>query len=193
MATAPRGVQLSPQQQADLASLAYELGHNPKTRPGLAKLVEQINPDRAARSFRDVSQSNELAKLRAEIDDKLDLKGARAAKERSEQEKEALKTRYTDEQIAEIGKRMEQEGMSSWKSAAVLYAADHPESDPSLRPPPPSERPGATWEFPTVAGKDGKQMDFKSFAADPRTHSLNAAYNIITEFKRKSLSPAFGR
>jgi len=86
-------VQLSPQQQADLASLAYELGHNPKTRRGLAKLVHEINPARAAQSFKDVVQEEKFTQLERKIEDKLDMSGARAAKEKQDQQKAALSGR----------------------------------------------------------------------------------------------------
>ena len=46
--------QLSLDQQADLASLAYELGHNPKTRPYMARLVAAVDPHRARAAFPDV-------------------------------------------------------------------------------------------------------------------------------------------
>lgn len=184
--------QLTPQQQADLASLAYGLAHNPKTRAGLAKLVKEISPERAARSFRDVDQDDKFEAFKAEIEDKVDLKGARAAKSKQDEQKAKLAERYDEKQLEGIEAVATKFGLNDLEAAAVLYAHEHPESDPTLQPPSPQERPGATWEFPTVKGKDGKEMDFKSFAADPRTHSLNAAYNIITEFKSKSLSPALG-
>ncbi len=186
-------VKLTPQQQADLASLAYELGHNPKTRKGLAKLVKEINPERAAASFRDVDQEDRFETFKADIEDKLDLKGAKAAKEKADAQKSKLAERYDEKQLGEIEAVMGRYGLSDWDAGAVLYANEHPESDPTLQPPPPSERPGATWEFPTVKGRDGKDMAFKDFAADPRTASLNAAYSVISEFKNKSLSPAFRR
>jgi hypothetical protein len=184
-------VHLTAQQQADLASLAYELGHNPQTRKDLAKLVKKINPERAARSFRDVEQDDKFEAFKSEIEDKVDLKGARAAKSKQDEQKQKLAERYDEKQLAGIEEVATKFGLSDLDAAAVLYAHEHPESDPALQPPAAHERPGATWEFPTVRGRDGKEMDFKSFAADPRTHSLNAAYNIITEFKNNKLSPAF--
>ncbi len=186
-------VTLTPQQQADLAFLAYELGHNPKTRKGLAKLVKEINPERAAASFRDVDQEDKLETFKAEIEDKLDLKGAKAAKAEQDRQKAELAERYDEKQLGEIESVMSRYGLSDWKAGAVLYASEHPESDPTLQPPPPEQRPGATWEFPTVNGRDGKPMDFKEFAKDVRGNSLNAAYSVISEFKNKSLSPAFRR
>lgn len=185
--------QLTPQQQADLASLAYELGHNPKTRKGLAKLVREINPQRAAASFRDVEQEDKFESFKSDIEDKLDLKGAKAAKAKQDEQRSKLAERYDDKAMEGIEAVAARYGMSDLDAAAVLYAHENPASDPSFGPPSPEQRPGATWEFPTVKGRDGKDMDFKAFAADPRTHSLNAAYNVISEFKNKSLSPAFRR
>jgi hypothetical protein len=187
---APR---LTPQQQADLATLAYNLGHNPETRKDLAKLVKKIDPQRAARSFADVDQVDKLEAFRTEIEEKLDLKGAKAAKDKADEQRAKLAERYDEKRMEAIEAEAARLGTSDLESAAIVYAHRSGETDPSVQPPSPSERPGATWEFPTVAGKDGKQMDFKSFAADPRTHSLNAAYNVITEFKNKSLSPGFRR
>lgn len=190
MAVQPR---LSAQQQADLASLAYELGHNPKTRRGLAKLVREINPQRAATSFRDVDQEDKFEAFKSEVEDKIDLRGAKAAKQKHDDQRAKLSDRYDEKQIEGIEAVATQYGLSDLDAAAVLYAHSNPASDPTLGPPSAGERPGATWEFPTVKGRDGKDLDFKSFAADPRTHSMNAAYNIISEFKNKSLSPGFRR
>jgi hypothetical protein len=184
---------LTAQQQADLATLMYGLAQDPKTRKDLARLVKKVNPERAATSFRDVDQEERFETLKADLEEKFDLKGARAAKAKQDEQRARLAERYSPEQVTEVEAIATRYGMSDLDAAAVLYAHEHPESDPTLQPPAPHERPGATWEFPTVAGKDGKAMDFKSFAADPRTSSLNAAYSVITEFKNKSLSPAFAR
>jgi hypothetical protein len=192
MAAAPQRVALSPQQQADLASLMYELSQG-DTRKDLAKLVKKKFPERAAKSFRDVEQEEQVETRFAEIEDKLDLKGAKAAKQKQDEQRAKLADKYGEDQLKGIDEVATRYGLSDLDAAAVLYANEHPEIDPTLQPPPPGERPGATWEFPTVAGKDGKPMDFKTFAADPKTHSLNAAYGVITEFKNKSLSPAFRR
>ena len=193
MAQAPqqRRINLTAQQQADLASLAYELGHNPQTRKGLAALVKKISPERAARSFKDVDQEDKFETFKADVEDRLDLKGAKAAKAKEDEQRTRLGERYDEKQIEAIDAVRTRFGMSDWDAAAVLYSHETGESDPTLKPPAADQRPGATWEFPTVPGKDGKPMDFKAFAADPRTHSLNEAYRAIGEFKNKSLSPAF--
>lgn len=182
---------LSVEQQADLASLLYELGHNPQTRSGLAQLVHKVDPQRAKASFPDIVQEARFAALERKVADQLDVKGARAQKDKYDRQKEKLKDRYSDEQLGEIEKEMTRIGTPDWEAGAVLYAAAHPEHDPTHSPPRPDERPGATWEFPTVNGQDGKPLSFKDFAADPRRHSLNAAYNIISEFKNGRLPNSF--
>ena len=193
MAQAPQRVNLSPQQQADLSSMFYELSHDPTTRDAAAALVAKKFPDRAKRSFRDVEQKRELAEWQTAVEDKIDLKGAKAAKAKQDEQRTKLAERYSEDHMKGIDAVAAELGISDLDSAAIIYSHRNPETDPTLQPPSPADRPGATWEFPTVRGKDGKEMDFKSFAADPKTHSLNAAYNIITEFKNNKLSPAFRR
>jgi hypothetical protein len=185
--------QLSLEQQQDLASLAYELGHNPQTREGLASLVFKLNPQRARQSFPDVAQSVKFKELERKIDEKIDLHGARAAQEKVNAERDAVKARYSEDEFLKIEKELERTGGHSYEDAAILYAAKHGPADPRDMPPDPSERPGARWEFPTVQGRDGRELDFKHFAADPSKHSLNAAYNVIHEFKQSRLSPGFRR
>jgi hypothetical protein len=184
---------LSVEQQADLASLLYELGHNPSTRQGLAQLVNKVDPQRARASFPDVAQQAQFARLEQKIDQKLQRDEAQKAKEQHDRQREKLRERYSDEQIGEIEKERNRIGGGTWDDAAVLYAAKNPEADPRYQPPSQSERPGAKWDFPTVAGKDGKPMSFKDFAADPRTHSMDAAYQVISEFKNAKLSQPFRR
>lgn len=187
---------LTPQQQADLASLAYGLAHNPKTRAGLAKLVKEISPERAAKSFRDVEQDERFEAFKAEIEDKVDLKGAKAAKSKQDEQKAKLAERYDEKQLEGIEAVATKFGLSDLDAAAVLYAHESGESDPTMRPRHPDPVKDATWEFPTVAGKDGKPMPFKEFASDLKGASLNAAYRTIDElnsFKNKTLSPAFRR
>ncbi|MBO0863564.1 MAG: hypothetical protein J2P16_00630 [Mycobacterium sp.] len=182
---------LSLEQQADLASLAYELGHNPKTRPYMARLIAEVDPQRARAAFPDVVQAAQFAKLKRDVAEQLDLSGARAQKAKFDEQRAKLKERYSEEELTKIGEVMSRFGTPDWEAGAVLYANEHPHADPRLQPPREDERPGATWEFPTVPGRDGKMLDFRTFASDPRRHSLDAAYNIISEFKNSRLSPAF--
>ena len=183
---------LSVEQQADLASLAYELGHNPQTRAGLAQLVNHVDPQRARASFPDIVQANQFAALERKIDQRLATEAAEKQKAKYDSQRAKLKDRYSEEQLGEISKEMQRSGTVDWEDGAILYAARHPEADPRYQPPP-HEAPSSKWEFPTVAGRDGKTMSFKDFASDPRTHSNNAALQMITDFRRASLSQPFRR
>ena len=182
---------LSVEQQADLASLLYELGHNPQTREGLARLVNVVDPQRARASFPDVVNRHQFAALERKIDQRLATEQAEKQKARYDEQRNGLKDRYSEEQIGEIQKEMARAGVVDWNDGAVLYAAKNPESDPRYQPP--DQVPTAKWEFPTVNGRDGKPMSFKDFAADPRTASMNAAYAVIKEFKNTNLSRPFRR
>lgn len=183
---------LTVEQQADLAALAYELGHNPQTRDGLAHLVNKVDPQRARASFPDVVAKSQFAQLEQKVEQRFAKAEAEKQKERYERQRDRLKDRYSDEQIGEISKEMQRAGVTDWEDGAVLYAAKRPEADPRYQPSP-QERPSAKWEFPTVAGRDGKPMSFKDFAADPRTASMDAAYSVISEFKNANLSRPFRR
>src|SRR5215475_7827003 len=147
-------------QQADLASLAYELGHNPKTRSELAHLVNKVNPARARASFPDVVQEERFKTLQRKVEDLVDVNGARAAKARLDAQKAGLKERYSDEEIGKIEQVMDRFGTHDYEAGAVLYAHQNGGGDPRDMPPDPADRPGATWEFPTVSGRDGKALDF---------------------------------
>lgn len=183
---------LSVEQQADLAALAYELGHNPQTRDGLAHLVNKVDPQRARASFPDVVAKSQFAQLEQKVEQRFAKAEAEKQKAQHEAQRNGLKDRYSEEQIGEIAKEMTSAGITDWENAAILYAAKNPASDPRYSPPP-QERPSAKWEFPTVAGRDGKMLSFKEFAADPRTASMDAAYSVISEFKNANLSRPFRR
>ena len=182
---APRR-QLTPQEMADLSSVFYELAHDEKLRPYVAKLVEHKFPQRAS-SFSDVKQKDEIAKLRQEIAQDKQLQKASEMTRALEKERDELVTtgRYTKEQTDDIKKIIDRHGGTlNYNQAAVLYAHENPSTDPTSRPP---EYPtGRTWEFPTVHGRDGKPIAFKDFIADPTTAAHNAAYTVISEFKKRS-------
>lgn len=183
---------LSVEQQADLAALAYELGHNPQTRADLARIVNKVDPQRARASFPDIVQQSQFAQLKNDIEQRFARDAAEKEKARYERQRDALKDRYSAEQIGDIEKEMTRAGVTNWEDGAVLYAAKNPASDPRYQPPP-QERPSAKWEFPTVPGRDGKMMTFKDFAHDPRSASMDAAYSVISEFKNANLSRPFRR
>jgi hypothetical protein len=183
---------LSVEQQADLAALAYELGHNPQTRHGLAHLVNKVDPQRARASFPDVVQHSQFQQLEQKVERRFAQAEAEKQKAAREAQRGALRDRYSDEQITEIEKEMTRAGTSNWEDGAILYAAKNPASDPRYQPPP-QDAPNSKWEFPTVPGKDGKPMSFKEFAHDPKTASNNTAYQMIHQFRNQNLSSGFRR
>jgi hypothetical protein len=189
-------LQLSPEQQQDLANLAFTLGHHPKTRGMIAQAVKEIDERRYNTSFRDIAEQQRFEAYRKDLEEKLDVSGARAEKARQDAAKVKLTERYGESQMAGIEATMTKYGMKDWDAAATLYAAQNGDSDPTLRPPRPDPRRDATWEFPTVEDQNGKPMGFKEFANDLRGASMNAAYRTIDElnaFKNRTLSPAFHR
>ena len=187
---APRR-QLTPIEMADLSRMFFELSHDPKTRKQVAKLVKEKFPDRAS-SFSDVDMQEQIEALRNEQEQKEQLAQARQFQfELDKQRGELITTgRYNEDQVKDIEKIIARHGSTlDYNTAAVLYAHENPPNGGSEGPPP-DERPGATWEFPTVSGKDGKPLAFADFAANPTAAAQNAAYQVITEFKRRNVGTA---
>jgi len=183
---------LNIEQQADLASLLYELGHNPQTRDEQARLIAKIDPQRARASFPDVVQRAQFAELKRDIEQKFAKEAADKQKAQHDAQRDKLRDRYSDEQIGEIEKVRSRLGGGTWNDAATIYASENPQADPRYQPPPRPHR-DAKWDFPTVPGRDGKPLSFKEFAADTKTASMDAAYSIIDEFKNRNLSSGFRR
>jgi hypothetical protein len=175
--------QLTPQEMADLSNMFFELSHDPKTRPYVAKLVEHKFPDRAA-SFTDVKQSNEVQALRNEIAQRDQLAQAKEMQRALDAQRDRLveSGRYTREQTTEIKQIIDRHGGTlDYDQAAVLYAHEKPPTNPQDAPPLPG-RMDARWEFPTVQGRDGKPIPFGDFAKDPNAAAHNAAYAVIDGF-----------
>lgn len=192
----PQQLQLTLEQQQDLANLAFVLGHHPKTRSTMAAAVKEIDERRYNASFRDIAEKERFDAYRKELEEKLDVSGVRAAKAQQEAAKAKLSERYGEAGVAAIEQTMQKYGLTDYNAGAVLYGHETGNSDPTMRPPKPDPRRDATWEFPTVEDKDGKPLGFKEFANDLRGASFNAAYRAIDEiqaFKNRSLSPAFHR
>ena len=175
--------QLTPNQMADLSGLMDELAHDPKTRPYIAKLVAHKFPDRA-RSFTDVAMADQIAGLRQEIANREYQRNQADIEAKANAEREKLvSSGYSKEQVDEIKAEMDKHHITDWDAGRVLYQHYHKPTDKEMEPLA-AERPGATWEFPTVNGRDGKPIPFKDFAANPSAAANNAAYQAITEFKR---------
>jgi hypothetical protein len=179
--------QLTPNEMAELSSMFFELSHDPKMRPYVAKLVKAKFPDKAA-SFNDVEQADQLQALRNELAQKDQLSQAREFQRALDKQRDDLVAsgRYTTEQTAEIKQIIDRHGSTlDYNQAAVLYAHEKPPVN-HMDGPPDDQRPGATWEFPTVNGRDGKPIPFADFAKNPNAAAQNAAYTVISEFKKRS-------
>ena len=189
-------LQLTLEQQQDLANLAFVLGHHPKTRATIAGAVKELDERRYNTSFRDVAEKERFDAYRKELEEKLDVSGARALKTAQEAQKAKLVERYGNDGVTAIEATMKKYGLNDYDAGAVLYGHESGGGDPSMRPPRPDPRRDATWEFPTVEGRDGKPLGFKEFANDLKGATLNAAYRAIDDiqaFKNRSLSPQFNR
>src|SRR5580700_11600358 len=115
--------QLDPTTQADLASLFFQLSHDPKTRKKIGKLVKEFKPDSPhAAAFADVG-----------IDDKFEsFKAEQEAKELKRQQDDVLRQmnakrsallvggpdgngpKYSEEDVKKIEKLMESKGISDY-------------------------------------------------------------------------------
>jgi hypothetical protein len=186
-------INLSPQDMARLSTLLYKMSHDPKTREDTARVMARVDPQ-AAKAFADVQLKDQFAQFRKEMEDeKLRERVAQAQTKQRDQRKQ-LAGRFSEEQIVEIEKNyMTPLGLGDYLAASKIYAADNPATHPELIVPPEVESGGATWEFPTVPGKDGKMLSFEDFAKNPVKASRDAAIQVITEFKRARLPGAFQR
>jgi hypothetical protein len=180
-------VQLDPATMADLSGLFYELAHDKETRKDIAKLVKKKFPDRAA-SFTDIDNQEAIEALEAKHLEREQLaEGRRIQAELNKQRQDLIDSgRYDEKSVGEIEKIIERHGHAiNYETASILYSHENPPANPQDGPPD-DQRIGATWEFPTVNGKDGKAIPFAEFAKDPNSAAHNAAYSVITEFKKRS-------
>ena len=185
------GPQLSPADMDRLSRLAYSLAHNEKTRPYFAQLVKAVDPQ-SSKAFSDVFLDQKLAQFKKQFDDeRLQEKMNKVAENRDAQKNAVIKKRgYNADQVKALENIQVQYGFTDWNAAADIYAQRNPPDDPRLKPPPEMTN-GASWDFPTVPGPDGKMLTFKDYIQDPRKHSKNTAIQMITEFKRGRLPAAF--
>jgi hypothetical protein len=187
-------IRLSPQDMDRLSRLAFSLSHNEKTRAQFANLVKEVDPN-SAKAFGDVFLEQKFNAFTKKFEDERLAERMQGAQQyRARQKNDVIKKRgFSTEQVADVEKLMTHYGVNDWEAAADIYAQRNPPENPDLKPPPEIEHGGATWEFPTVAGKDGKMLSFEDFRKDPIGASRNAAIKVITEFKRNRLPGAFQR
>lgn len=172
---------LSPEAQADLANLFFQLSQDPKTRKEIGKLVRKHRPDTPhAMAFKDVEieekfesfeeaqAKKDLERQNAEILNRMNAQRARllTAEDGGRQ--------YSEDDVKKIEALMQRKGISDYEDGATLYAATLPPVDPR-----PGDEPipqhGSTWEFPR----------WSDFGSDPVKASRNEAHQAITELMRK--------
>lgn len=186
--------QLSPQEMADLSTLAFRIAHSdkPGVREHFAMLVNAVDPQVAKGAFGDVMIRRELAAFKKTFEDERQQeKMARVLEENENQKKKVLARYGNSEKVAsELDQIRTEFGISDWNGAALIYAGRNPPENPDLKPPP-DALDGSTWEFPTVPGPDGQMLKFSDYIKDPRKYSNKTAYSMITDFKRGKLPAAF--
>jgi len=183
---------LSPQEMEKLSRFMFNMSHNPKYRAKVAEAAKEIDPSFNG-AFTDVFLEKKFDDLTKKFEDeRLAERMQRAQQTRESQKTEVIKKRgFNDDQVKAVEQVMTHYGVNDWEAAADIYAQRNPPDDPNMKPPPEIEHGGATWEFPTVPGKDGKMMGFDEFRKNPAGASRNAAIQVITEFKRNRLPGAF--
>ena len=185
-------VKLSPQDMDRLSRLMVTMSQRPETRPMLAEMVSKVDPE-SAKAFGDVFLEKKFNEFKKSFqDERLQEKMERAQSSRENQKRSVIDKRgFSDDQVKQVETLMTHYGVNDWEAAADIYAQRNPPDDPNMKPPPEIEHGGATWEFPTVPGKDGKMLSFDDFRKNPQGASRNAAIQVITEFKRNRLPGAF--
>jgi hypothetical protein len=180
-------INVPPMEMVRISNFIARAAHHPELRAQVADLFMKGDPNGLGKAFQDVALDRRFQALEKKMADK-ELQGqineARAAQTK---DKKVLvdSGRYSEEQIGDIEKLMTARGYHSYKDAAILYEADHPPEPKS------HDYPSASWEFPTVEGKDGKMIPFDKFKKDPIGASRNAAMRVIDTFKHRTLPPQF--
>src|SRR5258707_7431881 len=179
-----------------LSRFMYNMSHNEKYRHVVAAAAKDLDPSMIG-AFKDVSLEQKFNQFTKKFEDeRLAERMQRAQQAREYQKSEVIKKRgFNDDQVNGVEQVMTHYGVHDWEAAADIYAQRNPPDDPSMKPPPEIEHGGATWEFPTVEGLDGKMIPFKDFVKDPKGSSRNAAIRTIQGFMRNraQLPASFAR
>ncbi len=160
---------LDPQTAQALGELMHKLAHNPKSRKAVAKLVKEVDPDRAA-AFTDIEIEDKIEALRTDWDNReLERTKDETTRRLAKQRADLLGKGYTEDQIKEIEEKvMPKYGMSDYEAAAILWSHENPPSRPS---PAEKRHNGTHWEFPM----------FEQYSTDAKKASLDRAYETIDE------------
>lgn len=156
--------QLSPEAQAQLAKLATDLAHNPKTRKKFAGLVREIDP---SKRFPDVEADDLREEMTREFEKRDQKRESERALAVQEAQRSALSSRYEEKDIVEIEKLMEKKGISSYEDGAILYAATVKPSTPTYA------ADDHRWTLPKMEIKD-----FGNLKQDSRSKAMQAVDDI---------------
>lgn len=163
-------IELDAAAQADLAQLAVEVANNPGTRKDFARLVKKVQP---GRRFPDVEVEDIRAEVRQEFETRdLELQKQKAGR-KLERERAEVADQYDEKAMGEIEALMEKHGLSDYKLAARLYAADAKPARPT---------PGADDHRYTLPNIDIK--DFNNLKQISRSKAYQAVDEIVANRTR---------
>ena len=173
---------LDPTVAADLARLALDLSHNPKTRKQFGKLVREVKPDSShARAFSDIDLDDRMSEFERKQEEKETKRAQDAVLQRMNAQRSDLLSggadgsgrKYSEDDVKNIETLMQSKGIVNYDDGAILYAATLPPENgkPSNMPP----VHGSTWEFP----------EWNKFSGDPTRAAREVAHDVIGEFMRK--------
>jgi hypothetical protein len=179
----PETPPLDPNVAADLARLALDLSHDPKTRKAFGKLVKEAKPDSPhARAFTDVDLEDKFdAFERKQMERELKTQQDAVVAQLNAQRQNLLTggpdgsgPKYDEDTVKKIEKFMQDNGITNYHHGAVLFANENPPLTPPSDDDPPAMQ-GDRWTIP----------DFEKFKDDPDGAARSTAQAVIKEFRQR--------
>lgn len=161
---------LSPEAQADLAQLAIGLANDPEIGLIVKKRISQLDP---TKRFPEVDTADIRAEIRKEFETRDMNRQKDEALERQRQQRQSLISsgRFQEDDVKEIEKLMEKEGIANYDTAAKIFAADRKPATPT------HEIKSRVWEMPKL-----NKENFNNIAQ----HSLSEAYRAVDEIRKRA-------
>jgi hypothetical protein len=157
---------LDPQAQAELAQLAIDLANDSKIGKSVKKRISELQP---SRRFFDVEADELRETMQQEFTKRDQDEEARKIRAHMENERNALlNSGHTPDNVTAIEDVMTKYGLSDYKAAAKLWAAEQPAKRDN-------EQSDRTWTLPTV----NKEEDYSI------KHARSKAYQVIDELRSK--------
>lgn len=172
---------IDPTVAADLARLALDLSHNPKTRRAFGKLVREAKPESPhAAAFNDVDLEDRFEQFEQKQEERRIKDEQSSVLARLNSQRQSLLNggpdgagrKYSEDDVKKIEELMQRKGISDYDDGATLYAATLP---PVTKPDSEIPKHGTTWEFP----------EWATFGQDPVKASRDLAAQVIHEYQRK--------